>query len=104
MFSGIFFLWFLWDKIILFLFIIVFFILEYVIFLVVCVLVFSIFNKVRKISSNIIEKFDFNVLGNVLDLEILGFILYLISDNLYCFGIDSWLFWLLRIFCLEYCI
>lgn len=67
MFSGIFFLWFLWDKIILFLFIIVFFILEYVIFLVVCVLVFSIFNKVRKISSNIIEKFDFNVLGYILD-------------------------------------
>lgn len=67
MFSGIFFLWFLWDKIILFLFIIVFFILEYVIFLVVCVLVFSIFNKVRKISSNIIEKFDFNVLGYMLD-------------------------------------
>lgn len=67
MFSGIFFLWFLWDKIILFLFIIVFFILEYVIFLVVCVLVFSIFNKVRKISSNIIEKFNFNVLGYILD-------------------------------------
>lgn len=67
MFSGIFFLWFLWDKIILFLFVIVFFILEYVIFLVVCVLVFSIFNKVRKISSNILEKFDFNVLGYMLD-------------------------------------
>lgn len=67
MFNGIFFLWFLWIKINLFLFIIVFFILEYVIFLVVCVLVFSIFNKVRKISSNIIEKFDFNVLGDMLD-------------------------------------
>lgn len=76
MFNGIFFLWFLWIKINLFLFVIVFFILEYIIFLVVCVLVFSIFNKVRKISSNIIEKFDFNVLGYMLD-----FMFYFVFDK-----------------------
>lgn len=65
-------------------------------------LVSSILNKARKTSSNIIEKFDFNALGDVLDLETSGFILYLISDNLHCFGTDSWLSWLPRTFCLEY--
>lgn len=91
-----------WDKTISFSLITVFPISEHVTSSAARALVSSILNKARKTSSNITEKFDFNALGDMLDLETSGFILYLISDNLHCFGTDSWLSWLPRTFCLEY--